>query len=130
MKRPVPQPKSKTLRISPAGALQISGDLPEITAAATSLRAAIEQTYVEIDDAASASRFHGSPTAVQQEIFDIESSRLLSPRYRQAFEQGGEAGLKREQLRVDLEKVTHDLFSLIHKLVAVRTDLEVSKMEF
>lgn len=104
-----------------------TGGLPEIDAAAASLREAIEQTRIEIAEAEFASRFPNPPS----DNFNLMAEHAgLTPMTEAAIAEEGEAGLKRASLNAGLTRIENQLGTLINQLVELRTDLVVSKQEF
>lgn len=105
-----------------------TGGLPEIDRASLDFRTAIEQTRLEIEAASLADRF---PRKVS-DYFDVMSqtgTAALTPRAQEAVEQEGEAGFKREGLRVELAQIENSMSSLVARLVELRCDLAVSQWD-
>lgn len=102
------------------------GDLPEISAAAQGLMAAIDLTEQEIANAVFATRFNRNLTNFHRNFLeDFPQSLILS----QALRAEGEAGIKRFSLEAQLRTVNSDLSNSISKLVAIRADLKLSQMD-
>lgn len=106
-----------------------TGGLPEIARASVDLQAALGQTRVEIENAVFAERF-------LPEVGDYfratakAGQGALTPRTHAVVETEGEAGLKRETLRVEVDRIQNGLVSLLSRLVELRCDLVVSQQEF
>lgn len=103
-----------------------TGSLPEIEQAAAGLRAAINQTRTEIEAAIFAERF---PRVASDNFMDMAGDHLTLMT-RIAIRDEGEAGYKREQLKLGLARIEDELDSLIGRFVMLRTDLAVSQEEF
>lgn len=105
-----------------------TGGLPEIDRASLDFRNAIEQTRLEIKAATIAVRFPRKASG----YFDVMSQTgtvAMTPRAQEAVEQQGEAGFKREGLRVELARIESSMGSLVSRLVELRCDLAVSQWD-
>lgn len=103
------------------------GGLPEITEAAESLRAAIDQTRVEIDTAELAPRYLRTVT---DNFHVMVGTERLTPAAQDLVSREGEAGYKKATLGTQLNRVESDLNRLIGELVGLRANLKISQQEF
>jgi len=87
----------------------------------------IDSLLQEIDGMQLASRFDRNTTLEQ--IENRVGERNFSPQAIIAVRQEGEAGLKKVQLKTDVEGIRTELITLSHRLRSIAIDIEASKTD-
>ncbi len=106
-----------------------AGGLPEVSRASIDFQSAIDQTRAEVEAAEFADRFSRTCSDYFTSTTRAGDSPI-APRAEAAVTSEGEAGFKREALRAELDRIQHEIGSLVARLVEVRCDLIVSQQEF
>lgn len=118
---------------------RLEGDKPPALVAAEAKADATEKRFfqspaavfdelgVEIGNAKLADRFDSTRTL---EEFANDGHEIVNPLRKQAVEQGGEAGLKRAQMRTELDHLRTLYEELADRLKILVVDLEASKQDF